>query len=712
MRTTTRLALLAVILGLARCATDTTAPIAPPSESDAAFAKTSTPSAGGLQLCKVAGSGIAAGDAFAFDVSLGGVVRVATVTAGSCLDFAVPREGSALTKGYFRNKPADVRQLVPNGTGLVVDASILSAAELGVLLDGSGVQGTGALLLNLAQQLVAADLNILRGVQASPDVLQAVSDANAAIQIATGPPMSITSSLSTAEQSALVLVLSNFNEGKAKPPAPPAMAQLHIDEAVPALAEVQSIVCDPSAACTGIDLAGGSVDAAVAAGATTRVTFTNRGRPALRLCKVVDPPLSDGVEYKFVAGGINVNTAATILVESGDCVDTVLPVASYLLNESVPDGQEVSSIVCVPASQCSNISEQVGALHVAVVPGITTVTFTNRTIIGTLTICKQVTGDLSQTQAYHFSAGGINLNDAGTFEVAHGGCDDEDLLEGAYLVLEAVPTGVAVESITCDPASRCSNVSPSAGALHATVVGGSQTTINFVNRSTQGTLVICKEAGAGVNTQNPFAFSAGGINVTDAGTFSVAAGSCDDEVLTEGNYMVLEAIPPGTAVSAITCEPLNRCANPSLGVGQVTATVVGSGTTTVTYTNVTTLGTLVICKIAGPGVAPGMPFEFVAGGINHNGLATYTVGAGSCVPKIVPAGAYLLNETPAPGYSVTDITCDGGTTCSNISIGVGALHVTVEPGATATVRFTNSGSVDELAAAAPAQRRLAVRPPD
>lgn len=73
------------------------------------------------------------------------------------------RSGSA-------RKPRDVEDLVPSANSLRVDGALLTSAELVAILKGdAGVQASSSLLLNLAQQLIAANLNILRGVQASTE---------------------------------------------------------------------------------------------------------------------------------------------------------------------------------------------------------------------------------------------------------------------------------------------------------------------------------------------------------------------------------------------------------------------------------------------------------------------------------------------------------------------------------------------------------------
>jgi ribosomal protein L2 len=661
------------------------------------FAKVAPPPpAGTLSLCKVAGAGVGAGTVFTFDVVLAGVARVADVAAGSCLDLLAPVERRPSSKGWYQRKLADVARLLPDGTGLVVDAALLDAAQVSVILGGgAGVQASSSLLLNLVQQLIAADLNVLRGAQPTPEVVQAIADANAGISIDPGPPITLTTSLGTAEMSTLVNTLTAFNEGKLNLPAAPATTLLGVTEQEDALSELLSIVCAPSAACTGIDLVTRSVTAATSSGQTTTVTFTNRGKPVLRICKVAGAGVTAGTVYDFWAGGINVNEGAEANVAAGDCGDLVLPEATYSVLEDVPDGEAVQSIVCAPADACPDINASVGEVKVAVVRGLTTVTFTNRSIIGTLRICKVAGAGVVAGTVYDFSAGGIDVNDAKSYDVAAGACEDGQLEEGNYTVTESVPAGTAVSAIVCNPVAACSDPSLSVGVVTAAVTGATLTTVTYTNRSTIGTLRVCKVAGTGVTPGSMFHFTAGGIDVTDAESYDVAAGACQDGQLKEGNYTLAESVPAGTAVSAIVCNPVAACSNPSLSVGVVTAAVTGAALTTVTFTNRSIIATLRICKIAGTGQSG--VFQFSAGGINVNDAASFDVAAGGCQDRQLQEGSYLVAESVPAGSTVSDISCVPAIACSNISVAAGALHAALTGATTTTITFTNVPSGDDLA---------------
>ena len=251
------------------------------------------PSSGVLSVCKQAGAGISAGQLFTFRVTLLGVLRTVTVAAGSCVTLEVPRESTPLSKGHFQNKPAAVTRLVPGATTLHVDAADLSSARVQAILTAApNVTASSSLLLNLAQQLIAAELNVLRGVQPTAEVLEAMAEANAALQISLGAQIALTTALGPPDLSSLVNTLSAFNEGKTDRPATPLSVNIDVVELLGSLAELTGISCIPASRCSGVDLATARVTATVESGATTAVTFTNRSKPVLRVCKVAGPGIA------------------------------------------------------------------------------------------------------------------------------------------------------------------------------------------------------------------------------------------------------------------------------------------------------------------------------------------------------------------------------------------------------------------------------------
>ena len=571
-------------------------------------ASAATTPSGFLRLCKQAGPGVDVGETFDFTVSLTGVVRTVAIAAGGCQRLEVPRTGATLSKGYFRTHPKEVLRMLPTPVELTIDGQQLSAAEVqAVLVAAPAVSYSSPLLLNLVQQLLAADMNILRGVQPTSAVSQAVASANAGIQITvdeTGE-IELGTTLNPTTLSALVNTLTSFNEGKLKLPAPPASATLGVVESIPEDVAVMSIVCDPLTACSNVDLDRGSLDARVTAGATTSVTFTNRSTlGTLRLCKAAGTGITVGTTFRFLTPVGDRDVAA------GSCIDLVLPE----VNTSDSDGKYgvyeygcganclgtdqgfvVASITCDPA-RCSSTSESVGTTRVGLSGGErTTVTFTNRSSRGTLRLCKAAGTGITVGTTFRF------LTPVGDRDVAAGSCIDLVLPEvntsdsdGKYGVYEygcganclGTDQGFVVASITCDPA-RCSSTSESVGTTRVGLVAASTTTVTFTNRSSRGTLRLCKAAGTGITVGTTFRF------LTPVGDRDVAAGSCIDLVLPEvntsdsdGKYGVYEygcganclGTDQGFVVASITCDPA-RCSSTSESVGTTRVGLVAASTT-------------------------------------------------------------------------------------------------------------------------------------
>ena len=71
---------------------------------------------------------------------------------------------------------------------------------------------TSNLLLNLAQQVITAKLNVARGSTASPGVQSAIASASSAITVTlSGGQIQLSTALSTTAASALVTTVEGFN---------------------------------------------------------------------------------------------------------------------------------------------------------------------------------------------------------------------------------------------------------------------------------------------------------------------------------------------------------------------------------------------------------------------------------------------------------------------------------------------------------------------
>lgn len=587
-----RLTILVLTLAAAACAPDTpTAPnatLAPPGTA-AADKQVVVPS-GTLNLCKQAGAGLAAGIPFRFSVTLGTVPRTVSVATGSCVAFGVPRESEALSKGYFGTHADAVAALLPGGTTLTIGGAALTSAQLQAILGGSNASAPSALLLNLAQQLIAAELNVLRGVPPSGAVTQAIADANAALQITAGSSVQITSALTSAQASTLVTQLAAFNEGKTKPAAPSVTATLQIAESLGAQSVLAVIACVPSAQCTNANVSAGTVTASVASGATTTVTYTNKARTALQVCKAAGPGVVAGTVYHFGVVAVAPVTGGTSLdVPAGQCRDANLAPGSYTVQETVPDNFAVNSIVCAPADRCGAPTYADASIVASVVDAsTTTVTYTNQSLLGTLRICKVAGPGIVASTVYDFDAPRLGPpgSNRETFAVPAGECREATIHIGPYAISETVPDGTAASAIECAPVAACGTPALGSGFVIATVSAAQTVTVTYTNRVTLGTIRVCMAAGTGVAPGSAFhvLIVRAGVGPGSTG-FDLAVGQCRDSSVPEGFYFVTEILPSGYSFASIVCDVGQPCHGPSDAGASAGLNVIALSTATITYTN-------------------------------------------------------------------------------------------------------------------------------
>jgi hypothetical protein len=158
-------------------------------------------------------------EAYSYSVTNGtpvfGLPGVATLTCGS----PPPPPGvCTYTKGFYRNHPGVTASVVAGMGGSVkLGAANLTAAQAQAALNATPGQATNVtytsnLLLNFAQQLITAELNVARGSTASAGLLNAIASANAAITVGTaGGGIQLSTGLSTLAASGLSDALEAFN---------------------------------------------------------------------------------------------------------------------------------------------------------------------------------------------------------------------------------------------------------------------------------------------------------------------------------------------------------------------------------------------------------------------------------------------------------------------------------------------------------------------
>jgi hypothetical protein len=218
--------------------------------------------------------------------------------------------------------------------------------------------------------------------------------------------------------------------------------------------------------------------------------------------------------------------------------------------------------------------------------------------------------------------------------------------------------------------------------------------------ATPSNLQVCKVAGPGVATAANFTFVLAANGETKTITVPAGAGP-NGTCVSGGDYRVgttvsiHENAQQGISTTGITVSPAGAQQGTSDLPGGNATVIIGTGVTTVTYTNRGPTGSLVICKVAGTGVTAGTNFTFaipgqtatVAAGAAPNGTCTTT-------PLTVGAGNVTVTEAATTGVGVTSVTATNGGANVLVSSDLAArtATVTITAGQTTTVTYTNGAA--------------------
>jgi hypothetical protein len=231
-----------------------------------------------------------------------------------------------------------------------------------------------------------------------------------------------------------------------------------------------------------------------------------------------------------------------------------------------------------------------------------------------------------------------------------------------------------------------------------------------VGSCNNGSLQVCKVAGAGVTAGTPFSFSISPVIPPQSTTVTVAAGpaplgTCSAAIaVPAGSVQIGETVPvtvPATAVTSIFTFPSAALTASNLAAGTATVSVYAGATTIVTFTDAVPTGSLMICKVAQGGVLSGNVTFSVAGTLVMVPAGPAPVG--SCSPALVePAGLVSITETIPSGFLLTSIaTLPSGALASPApNLAAGTATVTVYAGGQTIVTFTDGIPTQEMCYAA------------
>jgi len=443
--------------------------------------------------------------------------------------------------------------------------------------------------------------------------------------------------------------------------------------------DLTGLICDdgddPVEDRSSVDLESATATFDVQAGETVTCTFTNTQRGTIEIEKQTLP--DDSVE-EFQFTGLNDPAFSDGLLQDGDIAVWSVAPESYRVVETVPEGWDLTGLVCDDPTGDTVVSLARAGASLAVAPGETVhCTFAN-TQRGTIVI-EKVTDPSDDPTAFGF-VGEIEAS------LSHGGTAEEEVPAGGpYEVTEVLPTGDWVlTNIVCDD-PVVGRAGPSTGNLQTATAAfyvdpGETVTCRFHNyRPPTGSLTVIKEATPGDGTSFGFGITTPTNGVADlsaraAMTFSLADGE-SETFPGPGDYVVSEDAPPaGWKFDGIDCR---GTADWSV-VGQTLNVSVGRDDTVVCYFYNSGYGHIIVEKQTNAG-APHTAFTF-----DPSWGANFMLAGGEqTLPVAVTAGMHSVAEVVAlpEGWSLTSATCDDGSLVNAIG---------VSPGETVTCTFVNT----------------------
>jgi Ice-binding-like len=647
----------------------------------------STACQGTLQVCKVAGSGVAAGTDFSFNVA-GSPLTIPAGPAplGSC--------SAALVVPAL---PATITETIPSGTTL---ASVSTTPGAGLLISSDLLTGTATVTVNPGSQTVTTFVDTLPPPPTT-GFLQICKIAGSGVTLGAGFTFSV-------EGTPVTVAAGPPITGTCSPALTLAAGQVLITETLPNGTSMTAVSTLPSAGLlTARNLAAGTATVTVIAGAQTIATFTDAVTPTtgfLQICKVAGAGVLAGTNFGFNVAGVPVTVPAGP-APAGSCGGLLeLPDGPVNIREIPHIGLQLTQVSATPGGSLVSSDLATGQATVTITGGgQTVVTFQNaRTPLpptGFLQICKVAGAGVVPGTNFVFMVSGTPVTvPAG---LAPGGACSAAFIEpaGPVSIAETLRSGTVLTAISTLPNGLLVASNLAAGTATVTVQNGGQTIVTFVDTipagPTTGFLQICKVAGAGIAVGTNFLFSVAGTPVTVAAG-PAPGGSCSGALVeAAGPVIILETLPPGTTLASVTSLPDGSLVNSNLAAGSATVTVNGGGQTIATFldTIIPVLpgtGFLQICKVAGAGIAVGTPFAFSVAGNPVTVLAGPAPGGSCSAPLVMPVGAAFIAETASPNTVMTAVTTlPAGLLVSN-NLSAGTATVTVNAGAQTIATFVNT----------------------
>ena len=656
-------------------------------------------SSGFVQVCKVAGVGIAVGTNVSFTVA-GTAITVAAGAApgGSCsAPIQVPTGSVFITEAV----PAGVTL---TGVSTSPAASALISSNLGA--------GTASVAVTAGTQTTVTFINAATPPPPNGFV-QVCKVAGAGVAVGTNFTFNVAGTPVT-------ISAGSGPGGTCGTPVSVPAGTASIMETLPAGIALAGVSTQPSAGLlVGSNLGAGSATVTVLSGSQTIVTFIDVAIPAVptngyvQVCKVAGSGVAAGTNFTFNVGGIPVTVPAGS-APGGNCAPAVTqPAGTTVVTETIPAGIVVAGVGTSPNPALlvsSNLAAGTATVTVNA-GGQTIVTFIDAAApvlpnTGFVQVCKVAGAGVTVGANVGFNVAGTSVTVAAG--AAPGGTCAAPVTvpAGTAVITETIPGGTAVTGISTLPSAGLlvsSNLA--GGTANVTVNAGGQTIVTFIDAAvagipTTGFVQVCKVAGAGIAAGTNFTFNVGGTPVT-VGAGAAPGGTCATPIaLPVGSAVITETIPAGTVVAGVSTLPsAGLLVSSNLAGGTANVTVLPGGQTIVTFIDalapvVPGTGFLQVCKVAGAGIPAGTNFIFNVAGTMVTVAAGSAPGGTCAAPVTVAAGPAVITEMAATGVSVAGIsTLPSSALLVSSDLGARTATVTVNAAGQTIVTFIDIAAI-------------------
>ena len=417
------------------------------------------PTTGFLQICKVAGAGIAVGTNFTFSVA-GTPVIVAAGPApgGSCSPALLEPAGLV-----------SILETLPSRTTLAA----VTASPGGSLVSSNLTAGSATVTVNGGGQTIATFLDTIVPILPNTGFLQICKVAGAGVAV--GTPFDF----SVAGNTVRVLAGPAPGGSCSTPLVMPVGAVFLAETASPGTV-MTSVTTLPAGLLVSNNLSAGTATVNVNTGGQTIATFVNTVVSAIpvgtiEICKLGGAGVTAGMSFSFNVGGTPVTVVA------GSCVAAAaFPVGtSVVVAENPSAGTTVSAISVLPADREGAADLSAGTVGVIVGTGLTEVDFTNTAGgLGLVKVCKVAGAGVAAGTRFTFAMNGTS------FVVPAGYCVENGLLPVGTVVTitEMFSPASMASAISVLPASQQGTIDLTAQTVTATV-GVGVTEVYFTNVS-------------------------------------------------------------------------------------------------------------------------------------------------------------------------------------------------------------------------------------